>query len=121
MKKLIKVSFLAVAVLTALAGCELYNAVNVAWSVDSMTYNPITSRTNVTYTVHNMGKLDLTGVNLQIGVDVVGNVFYPSRAWTPDFSIRQDQTLFGSLDIYTGANPVGGATVLSVDMDNPKG
>jgi hypothetical protein len=121
MKKLITVSFLALAVLATLAGCELYNAINVAWSIDSMMYNPVTYHTNVMYTVRNMGKVDLTGVNLQVGVDVLGIGTYPNRSWTPDFSLRQNQVLTGSVDVYTGSNPIGGATVISVDMDNPQG
>ena len=122
MKKLIKVSFLALAVLAALAGCELYNAINVAWSIDGWSYNAVTDQMSVTYTVQNMGKFDLTGVNLQIGVDVAGNGTYPNRAWTPDFDLRQNQVKSGAVSVFVGSlPPLGGATVLSVDMNNPKG
>ena len=103
MKKLIKASFLALAVIATLAGCELYNAINVAWSIDSMMYNPVTFHTNVMYTARNMGKVDLKGVNLQIGVDALGIGTYPSRAWTPDFSLRQDQILTGSVAAAAGS------------------
>ncbi|HVP19739.1 MAG TPA: hypothetical protein VMU36_12135 [Spirochaetia bacterium] len=33
--------------------------------------------THVAYSVRNLGKYDLTGVNLEIGVDVYGNGTYP--------------------------------------------
>ena len=119
MKNLIKVSLLVLAVLTALAGCALYNGINVAWSVDSMIYSD--PYEIVTYTVQNLGKVDLTGVNLQVGVDVLGNGFYPNRAWTPDFSLDQNQVKSGSISIFVGSSPAaGGATVLSIDMDDPK-
>jgi len=118
-KNLFKLSIVFLALLAAVTGCELYTAVNVAWSIDSMTYSG--GFTTVTYTVQNLGKVDLTGVNLQIGVDMSGNLTYPSRAWTTDFSLNQNQTIHGSLGFYTGSNPLGWATVLSIDMDNPKG
>jgi hypothetical protein len=70
--------------------------------------------------VQNVGKIDLAGVNLRIGVDVNNDLTYPVRAWTLDFSLNQNQTIHSSIDIYTGILPIGWATVLSVDMDNPK-
>ena len=116
MKNLIKISLLVLAVLTALAGCDLYNAINVAWNIDSYSPNVPPGWTTVFYTVQNQGKIDLTGVNLEIGVDIGGSYV---TGWTPDFDLRQNQILHGSLSILTGPIAVG-ATVLGVDMDDPK-
>ena len=116
MKNLIKVSLLVLAVLTAFAGCDLYNAINVAWNIDNFSYNALNGQTTVIYTVQNQGKIDLTGVNLKIGVDVGGAY---ASGWTPDFSLSQNQILQGSLNVFTGVNPFG-ATVLSIDMNNPQ-
>jgi hypothetical protein len=118
MKRLLELSILAAAFIVTLTGCQLYNAINLAWSIDGVTYS--SSFTHVSYTASNLGKIDLTGVNLEIGVDVNGDGNYPRSAWTPDFDIRQGQVLSGSLDVYTGVMPSGWATVISVDMDNPK-
>lgn len=107
------------ALLMALTGCQLFNAINLAWSIDNVV--PRATSARVSYTVRNLGKLDLTGVNLEIGVDVNGDGTYPRSAWTPDFSIGQNQVLYGTLDVETGVMPVGWATVISVDMDNPQG
>lgn len=120
MKSIVKIAIVFSIVLAAVAGCELYQAVNVGWSIDGM-YQVGTS-TRVSYTVRNLGKLDLTGVNLKVGVDVLGNGTYPATAWTPDFDINQNQVLYGSIDVPTGPAPaLGGAVVLSVDMNNPPG
>jgi hypothetical protein len=118
MKNLIRVSFLVLVVLTALTGCELFSGINVAWSITSVSYYP--DHATVTYTVQNLGKVDLTGVNLQIGVDMVPDSFtYPMRGWTPDFDLHQNQVKFGALDVFTGTQPVmnSWATVLSIDLD----
>lgn len=119
MKNLVRYSIIVVALLVSLTGCELFNAINLAWNIDNVI--PGVPFTHVTYTVRNMGKLDLTGVNLQVGVDVLGNGAYPCSAWTPDFSIGQNQTRYGSIDVPTPSLPAGWATVISVDMDNPQG
>ena len=115
MKNLIKISLLVLAVLTALAGCELYNAINVAWNIDSYSNTP-PGWTTVVYTVQNQGRIDLTGVNLEIGVDIGGSYV---TGWTPDFDLRQNQILHGSLAILTGGGGIG-ATVLGIDMDDPQ-
>lgn len=120
MKNIVKIAIVFSIVLAAATGCELYQAVNVGWSINGM--SQAGSFTRVSYTVRNQGKLDLTGVNLQVGVDVLGNGTYPATAWTPDFSINKNQVLYGSIDVPTGpVPPLGGAMVLSVDMDNPPG
>jgi hypothetical protein len=119
MSRLFRLSVVLASLLVALTGCELFNGINLAWSIESVT--PSVSSAHVTYTVRNLGKYDLTGVNLEIGVDVHGDGTYPRSAWTPDFSIGQGQVLYGSLDVYTGTPPIGWATVISVDMDKPKG
>jgi hypothetical protein len=116
MKNLLKVSALVVLVLALLAGCELFNAINVAWNVDSYSYDVPSGRTTVFYTVQNQGKIDLTGVNLEIGVEVGGLYI---TGWTPDFTLSQNQIRHGSFAILTGPGAVG-ATVLGVDMDDPQ-
>ena len=120
MKSFLRIAVVVSIVLVAVAGCELYQAVNVGWIIDSM--GPNGTSTRVTYTVWNQGKLDLTGVNLKIGVDVLGNGTYPATQWTPDFSMHENEVLHGSIDVNTGgAIVMGGATVLAIDMDNPPG
>lgn len=118
MKRLARVLVAAAALLASLGGCQLYNAINVAWSITSVTYS--NAFTHVGYTATNLGKIDLTGVNLEIGVDVNGDGTFPRSGWTPDFDITQGQSVSGSLDVYTGVLPNGWATVISIDMDNPK-
>lgn len=118
MKNIVKIAIVVSIVLAAFTGCELYQAVNVGWTIDGMSQNG--TYTRVSYTVHNQGKLDLTGVNLKVGVDVLGNGTYPATAWTPDFDISQNQYLYGTIDVPTGPVPaLGGAMVLSIDMNNP--
>jgi hypothetical protein len=120
MKNPVKIAIVVSIVLAVMTGCELYQAVNVGWTIDSM--GPNGTYTRVSYTVRNLGKLDLTGVNLKIGVDVLGDGSYPATEWTPDFSLDQNEVRYGSIDVNTGgAFVAGGAMVLSVDMDNPKG
>jgi hypothetical protein len=107
-------------VLAAFTGCELYQAINVTWSIDSITLVPLSGAYRISYTVQNLGKIDLTGVNLEIGADMVGNGTYFYSTWTPDFSLNQNQIKYGYVDLYTGTLPAA-AAVLSVDMDNPSG
>ena len=122
MKNLFRFSIILAVLAIGLSGCQLYNAINLAWSIDTVTsYGTLPPYTHVTYHVRNMGKYDLTGVNLQVGVDVYSNGTYPASAWTPDFNINQGQTLYGSIDILTPVVATGWATVISVDMDKPQG
>ncbi len=117
MKKLFAFSLLLAGILLTVAGCDLFNGINLAWNIESVTWsNP---NVHVMYSVRNLGKYDLTGVNLQFGVDMYGNGTYLVTAWTKDFSIGQNQVLFASIDIRTGTPPAGDVTVLSVDMDKP--
>jgi hypothetical protein len=116
--KRIVLALAAVALLAAVAGCDLYQGINLAWNITGMTAIP-GGFTRVSYTAQNMGKYDLKGVNLQVGVDITGTRTYPVSAWTADFSVNQNQMVFGSVDVFTGASPVYGATVISVDMNNP--
>ncbi len=118
MKRLAKLLIVPVVLLAGLGGCQLYQAINVAWDITAVTYS--NHFTHVSYTATNFGKNDLKGVNLEIGVDVNGNGTYPLSAWTPDFSLNEGQTVVSSIDVYTGVAPVGWATVISIDMDNPK-
>jgi len=117
MKKRIALFVLAAALLVAAAGCELYTGITLNWSVD--TYSPNGSPVHVTYTVRNSGQYDLTGVNLEIGVDT--NTGYYYSQWTPSFSIAKGEVRHASIDIPTDAGTVYGAAVLSVDMDSPSG
>ena len=118
MKNMARSAIVALIVLAAMTSCELYQAINVGWTIDGMSQNGTITR--VDYTVRNLGKLDLTGVNLKIGVDVFRNGTYPATQWTPDFNLNQNEVLYGSVDVSTGGLPLGGAMVLSIDMDNPK-
>ena len=122
MKRLARVIIILAALLVSLAGCELYNAINLAWSINSVTYSGSVPHviTHVSYTATNLGRIDLTGANLEVGVDVNGDGTYPQSAWTPDFNVDQGHSVVGSVDVYTGVVPLGWATVISVDMDNPK-
>ncbi|HTZ51033.1 MAG TPA: hypothetical protein VMF68_05225 [Spirochaetia bacterium] len=123
MKKRIALFVLAAALLVAAAGCELYQQINLTWSITGVT--PLGGNYyQVTYTVQNLGKYDLTGVNLQIGLDVNGNNTLYAADWTPSFSIAQSQFLAGSINLYyTGSvySTPYRAAVLSVDMDSPSG
>jgi len=114
MKRRIALSILAVALLAFAVGCDLYTGISVTWTID--TYQQIGTITRVTYTVQNVGQYDLTGVNLEIGVD---NGLYYQTAWTADFSLSKNQVLHGTLDIVTGAITPVGVTVFGVDMDKP--
>ncbi len=88
MRKLIALSMVLVGILLVVTGCELFNGINLTWNIDSLAYH--SPYTRVAYTVRNLGKYDLAGVNLEIGVDVNGNETYPVSAWTPYFSTGQD-------------------------------
>ena len=118
MKKRIALCVLALALLAAAVGCDLYTGITVSWSVDTYTATP-TSPVHVTYTVQNVGQYDLTGVNLQIGVDTGTGYYY--TAWTSGFSLNKGEVRHGSIDIVTNALPAVGAAVLAVDMDSPSG
>jgi hypothetical protein len=114
MKKRIALAILAAALLVSAVGCELYTGISVTWTID--TYQQIGTTTRVTYTVQNVGQVDLAGVNLEIGVD---NGSFYQTAWTASFSLGKGQVLHGSIDIVTGTIVPVGATVLSIDMDKP--
>jgi len=118
MKRKIALSILAVTLLAFAVGCDLYTGISVTWNIDSVVSSgPSTAR--VTYTVQNVGQYDLTGVNLEFGVDT-GAGFYHT-AWTADFSLNKGDVQHRTIDVPTdGFAPVG-AVVLSVDMDNPEG
>ncbi|HET6451054.1 MAG TPA: hypothetical protein VFI08_07065 [Spirochaetia bacterium] len=118
-KKMIAAAGAAV-LLAAVSGCDLYQGINLAWNITTVA--PVGGGlTRVSYTAQNLGKYDLKGVNLKIGIDVTGTGTYPVSAWTPDFNVKQNEVVAGFLDIYTGAATVYGATVISVDMDSPTG
>jgi hypothetical protein len=117
--KRIALAIAAASLLAAVAGCELYQGINLAWNITSVGPGA-PGCTRVSYAAQNMGKYDLKGVNLQIGVDLLGNDTYPVSSWTQDFNINQNQILYGSIDIPTPSTGIW-ATVLSVDMDSPSG
>jgi hypothetical protein len=118
--KRIAFAALAAALLAGIVGCDLYQGINLAWNVTGVSRLP-NDFYRVSYSVQNPGKYDLHGVNLQIGLDIYGNGSFFVAGWTPDFTINQNQVLFGTIDIYSSIAPVGGASVLSVDMDSPSG
>jgi hypothetical protein len=114
MKKRIALAILAAALLASAVGCQLYTGINITWTID--TYQQIGTTTRVTYTVQNLGQFDLTGVNLEIGVD---NGSFYQTAWTADFSLSKNQVVHGTLDILTGNITPVGVTVFSIDMNKP--
>ena len=116
--KRVTLAALAASFLLAVIGCELYQGINLSWNVTGVSVLP-GNFYRVSYVVVNPGKYDLHGVNLQIGLDVYGNGSFYVSAWTPDFTINQNQTLYGTIDIYSAVMPLGSASVLSVDMDSP--
>lgn len=118
MKNKLRIAVVIALVLAAFTGCELYQAINVTWT--TTVGSTILGVTRVSYTVQNLGKIDLTGVNLEIGVDMAGNGTFIYPTWTPDFSLYQNQIKVGYVDIVTGSVPFA-AAVLSIDMDNPTG
>jgi len=118
MKKRIALCVLALGLLVAAAGCDLYTGITVSWSVDTYTATP-TSPVHVTYTVQNVGQYDLTGVNLQLGVDTGTGYYY--TAWTSSFSLDKGEIRHGGIDITTNGTSAIGAAVLAVDMDSPSG
>jgi hypothetical protein len=115
MKTLVKLGAVLMVLLLALAACT-FDQISVRWSVDN-TVGPGPIIT-VDYTVWNDGKYDLTGVNLEIGIDSsVGIISY----WTPDFSLDRGETKYGTFSFSIGsATPVGVGLILGVDMDKPK-
>ncbi len=118
--KRIALAALAAALLAGLVSCDLYQGINLAWNVTGVTALP-GNFYRVGYSVQNPGKYDLHGVNLQIGLDIYGNGSFFVAGRTPDFTINQNQLLFGTIDLYSSIPPIGGASVLSVDMDSPSG
>jgi hypothetical protein len=111
----IALSILAVALLAFAVGCDLYTGISVTWNVDS--YMQMGTITRVNYTVQNVGQYDLTGVNLEVGVDTGSGFYY--TAWTATFSLAKNQVLHGSIDVPTGGLVPLGATILGVDTDKP--
>jgi hypothetical protein len=119
MRKKITLGIVAVSLLAVLAGCDLYTGISLTWDITYVQYlgNGVT---RVGYTVRNVGRYDLKGVNLEIGVDVNHNQTYSATGWTSSFNLSQGQSITTSLDVVTLVDPTTGwATVLSVDMDNP--
>jgi hypothetical protein len=119
MKNAIRLSIALIVLLLALTSCTLYNGINLIW--DWSLIQNLAPYYRVHYTVQNLGKVDLTGVNLLWGVDVNGDTLPDGQAWTPDFSLSQGQTVSTTVDVYTLVAPSAPleATVLSVDMDKP--
>jgi len=118
MKKRIALLILAIGLLAVAGGCELYTGITLTWGV----INTVTSSsyTTVNYWVENQGQYDLTGVNLEFGLDTTGYGTYTYTGVTPSFSINQGQTISSSIVIYTPSY-VYNAAVLMVDMDSPSG
>ena len=121
MKNAIRLSIALIVLLVALTSCNLYNGINLIW--DWSFINPLAGNYyRVTYTVQNLGKVDLTGVNLLWGVDVNNDTYPEGQSWTSDFSISQGATLVNqTVNVYApgGVTPPLNAMVLSVDMDKP--
>jgi hypothetical protein len=122
MKNAIRLSIALIVLLVALTSCTLYNGINLIW--DWSNINLLAGNYyRVTYTVQNLGKVDLTGVNLLWGVDVNNDTYPEGQSWTSDFSISQGATLVNqTIDVYAPGGiipPSLNAMVLSVDMDKP--
>ena len=121
MKTPFKLCVVSVLLLFVLTACELFNQINVAWSITSFGWSP--SHAHVNYQVWNQGKYDLTGVNLEIGAYLSPLGDYVSAWTTPDFDLAQGELRSGVIDIYIGpsygALDITGAAVLGVDMDKP--
>jgi hypothetical protein len=120
MKALMKLCAVLLFLLFVLTACDLYNQINLGWTIDAV--NVSSYNAHVDYTVWNHGKYDLTGVNLEIGVYATPTTIGYISAWTlPDFSLAQNDTRSGGIDINIYPNTASsGAAVLAVDMDNPK-
>ena len=116
MKTLLKLGAVVIVLLLVLTACT-YDQISVRWSVDATFVAG--SIVTVDYTVWNDGKYDLTGVNLEIGIDSnVGIISY----WTPNFTLNQGDVLQGTFSFSIGsATPIGLGLILGVDMDKPKG
>jgi hypothetical protein len=122
MKNAIRLAAALVVMLVALTGCQLYNAINLIWSINALAQIGLSPDVRVTYTVQNLGKYDLNGVNLLMAVDRTGDGFYEAQAWTPDFNITQGQIITTTVDVY-GVGTMAllpMAAVLSIDMDKPQ-
>jgi hypothetical protein len=122
MKKLLKLGFVLVILLVVLAACPLFQQINVGWHIDYWGGTSSSSILTVDYTVRNLGKYDLTGVNLKIAAYVpsAGGYIYD---WTPDFDLSQNEVDSDSfdIDIFPYHLPdVDWVEVLGVDMDNPR-
>ena len=121
MKTALKLCVVVLLLLFVLTACDLYNGINVGWSIN--TFGGSASLAHVTYTVQNLGKYDLTGVNLEIGAYVASTFTGYISAWTtPDFNLAQNEIKSGSIDIDISPYSVAfvtGAAVLGVDMDKP--
>jgi hypothetical protein len=124
MKNAIRLGIALIVLLLALTSCNLYNEINLGWTIDSFAL--ASGSTFINYTATNYGKYDLTGVNLQFTVDINGDKYFdplpptsePS-AWTPDFSLSQGQSYSSSITI-THAGTGFGVAVTDTDMDKPR-
>jgi hypothetical protein len=115
---------LAFAVPLSLSSCDLFNAINLYYVIDDVFDYPAFQYARIDYTVENMGRIDLTGVNIRFGVDTTGNGDYTDSAdgdaWTMDFNIDAGEVRSGTINVrYTGTSAVS-AAIIGVDMDNPK-
>ena len=77
MKNRVRIAVVIALVLAAFSGCELYQAINVTWSIDGIA--PLGGGMyRISYTVQNLGKIDLTGVTLKSA----------RTWWAPDCTTR---------------------------------
>ena len=115
MKTVLKFGIVALALLVALSACTLSD-INVGWNINYWTV--VGPNVVVNYTAYNMGKYDLTGVNLEVAVEVPPGVYISAK--TPNFSLAQGQYYTSNITIFIApASSVTSATVLSVGMDKP--
>jgi hypothetical protein len=124
MKNAIRLGVALVVLLIALTSCSLYQAINVGWTIG--TISRFSGSTVIPYTAMNLGKYDLTGINLQFTVDLNGDGYFDPQspylepsAWTPDFSLSQGGSITSSITIYHVGTSPGLAAVTAVDMDKP--
>jgi hypothetical protein len=118
MRNAIKLGIAIIVLLVALTSCNLYQAINLDWGDAVISGNG--SHTQVSYQVYNLGKYDLTGINLLIGLDTTGDGLWDYSAWTADFSLSQNSSTTQGVD-FIGISYFASynAYVLSVDMDKP--